>query len=43
MRYEFKNCEELLEICKKKKLSISQVAIKREMKLFKKNPPTSSG
>ena len=39
MKYQFANCRELLEICKKEKLAISQVAIKREMELFEKSRP----
>lgn len=39
MKYQFRNCRELLEICKKEKLPISQVAIKREMELFGKSRP----
>ena len=39
MRYQFKNCRELLELCKQEKLPISQIAIKREMELFGKTQP----
>ncbi|MDH5596616.1 MAG: L-serine ammonia-lyase, iron-sulfur-dependent, subunit alpha, partial [Candidatus Peregrinibacteria bacterium] len=39
MKYQFKNCAQLLEICKREKLPISQVAIKREMELFDKSQP----
>ena len=37
MKYQFKNCEELLELCTKEKLSISEIAIQREMELFNKS------
>lgn len=37
MNHQFNNCTELLEICKREKLSISQVAIKREMETFNKS------
>lgn len=39
MKYDFKNCAELLELCKKHKTSISQITIRREMELFGKNRP----
>ncbi|MBU0705671.1 L-serine ammonia-lyase, iron-sulfur-dependent, subunit alpha [Patescibacteria group bacterium] len=39
MKYQFSNCGKLLEICKKNKLPISQVAIRREMELFGKSKP----
>lgn len=39
MKYQFNNFKELLEICKKEKLAISQVAIRREMELFNKTRP----
>jgi len=39
MRYQFKNCAELIELCKKYKTSISQIAIMREMELFGKTRP----
>ena len=39
MKYQFKNCQELLETCKREKLPISQVAIRREMEMFKKSKP----
>lgn len=39
MKYQFNNCQELLDLCKKEKLSISQIAIKREMELFEKSRP----
>ncbi len=39
MIYQFNNCTELLELCNKEKLSISQVAIRREMELFNKSRP----
>lgn len=39
MKYQFSNCRELLEICTKEKMSISQVAIRREMELFDKSKP----
>lgn len=39
MKYQFDNCRELLEICNKEKLPISQVVIKREMELFEKSRP----
>lgn len=39
MSYQFKNCEELLKICKREKLPVSQVAIQREMELFNKSKP----
>ncbi len=39
MKYQFANCKELLELCEKEKLPISQVAIKREMELFGKSKP----
>lgn len=37
MKYQFKNCEELLALCKKYKQPISQIAIKREMESSGKN------
>ena len=37
--HQFNNCQELLELCKKEKLAISQVAIRREMELFGKSRP----
>ncbi len=37
--YQFKNCQELLDLCKKEKLPISQIAIKREMQIFGKSRP----
>ncbi|PIZ72159.1 L-serine ammonia-lyase, iron-sulfur-dependent, subunit alpha [Candidatus Peregrinibacteria bacterium CG_4_10_14_0_2_um_filter_43_11] len=37
MDYQFKNCTELLKLCKQYKLSISQVAIRREMECYKKS------
>jgi len=37
--YQFNNCQELLELCNKEKISISQVGIKREMELFGKSRP----
>jgi len=39
MKYYFKNAAELLEICKREKLPISQVAIRREMEMFNKTQP----
>lgn len=39
MKYDFKNCSELLKLCDKHKLPISQIAIRREMELFKKTRP----
>jgi L-serine dehydratase len=39
MKYDFKDSTELLKLCKKYKLPISQIAIKREMELFKKTRP----
>ena len=39
MNYQFKNCKELLELCKKHNLPISQIAIRREMELFNKKRP----
>lgn len=39
MNYQFSNCRELLDVCKKTKLPISQVAILREMELFDKSKP----
>ena len=35
-QYQFSNCEELVALCKKHKLPISQIAILREMELFGK-------
>lgn len=37
--YQFKNCEELLALCKKYKTDISQIAIKREMEFASKSRP----
>ncbi|MBN2307206.1 L-serine ammonia-lyase, iron-sulfur-dependent, subunit alpha [Candidatus Peregrinibacteria bacterium] len=39
MRYQFKNCRELLELCEREKLPISQIAIRSEMELFNKKQP----
>jgi len=39
MNYDFTNTEELLKLCEKHKLSISQVAVRREMELFKRSRP----
>ncbi len=39
MNYQFNNCEELIALCKQEKLRISDVAIRREMELFKKSRP----
>ncbi|MFC1731723.1 L-serine ammonia-lyase, iron-sulfur-dependent, subunit alpha [candidate division KSB1 bacterium] len=39
MMYDFKNCAELLGLCKKYNLPISKIASKREMELFKKTRP----
>jgi len=39
MKYQFKNCQELLDLCGKEKFSISQITIKREMELFNKSKP----
>jgi L-serine dehydratase len=39
MKYQFANCKELLELCERENLPISQVAIKREMELFGKSKP----
>lgn len=39
MSYAFNNCKELLDLCEKTKLPISQVAILREMELFGKSKP----
>ncbi len=39
MKYDFKNCDQLLKLCKKYKLPISQVAIRREMEMFGKTRP----
>lgn len=39
MSYQFNNCAELLALCNKEKLPISQIAIKREMELFNKSRP----
>lgn len=39
MEYQFNNCKELLALCKKHSLPISQIAIRREMELFGKNRP----
>ncbi|MBI5411713.1 L-serine ammonia-lyase, iron-sulfur-dependent, subunit alpha [Candidatus Peregrinibacteria bacterium] len=37
MNYQFKNCAELVTLCKQHKLPISQIAARREMELFKKS------
>ncbi|EKD93654.1 MAG: hypothetical protein ACD_28C00104G0003, partial [uncultured bacterium] len=37
MKYQFKNSAELIEMCKKYKLPISQIAIRREMELYGKS------
>lgn len=37
MSYDFKNFDELIKLCKRHKLQISQIAIRREMSLFKKS------
>ena len=39
MKYQFNSCAELLELCKKYKLPISQIAILREMESFNKSRP----
>ena len=39
MRYDFQNTKELLKLCDKHKLHISQIAIRREMELFGKTRP----
>ncbi len=39
MKYDFNNCTELLKLCKKYNLPISQIAVKREMELFNKTKP----
>lgn len=39
MDYQFKNSQELLDLCKKHKISISEVAIRREMEIFGKKRP----
>lgn len=39
MKYQFSNCKELLELCERENLPISQIAIKREMELFGKSKP----
>lgn len=39
MKHDFKNSSELLELCKKYSLSISKVAVLREMELFGKTRP----
>lgn len=39
MKYNFKNFQELLDLCKKHRLPISQIAIKKEMELFGKSRP----
>ena len=36
MKYQFKNCRELLVLCRKHNTQISQIAILREMELFGK-------
>lgn len=39
MKYDFQNTEELLNLCKKYKLPISQIAVRREMELFIQTRP----
>lgn len=39
MDYQFKNCQQLLDLCNKHNISISEVAIRREMELFNKKRP----
>src|SRR3989338_3675376 len=39
MNYQFKNCAELLELCKKYRAPISQIAMRREMELYQKSKP----
>ena len=39
MKYQFNNCREIIELCKKHNISISELAIRREMELFNKTRP----